>query len=150
MADTVSATVRSRIMSLIRGKDTKPEVVLRKALWNQGYRYRKNYAKLPGKPDICLTKQHICIFIDGEFWHGKGFNGEFKSKKYRSLKDQLEHSNNSSYWLGKIEKNMARDQKVNEQLKDMGWKVIRFWADDAMHRTGLCIAKLKFLESKQH
>lgn len=98
MADVLTTEQRKKNMQRIRSKDTKPEVVLRKALWHKGYRYRKNYKALPGKPDIVLTKQKICIFIDSEFFHGKDFESGYKSKKYSSLREQLEHSEHSEFW----------------------------------------------------
>lgn len=79
-------------MKNIRAKDTKIEVILRKALWDKGYRYRKNYKKLPGCPDIVLTKYKIAIFCDGEFFHGKD---------WEVLKPRLEKSNNSEFWISK-------------------------------------------------
>ena len=94
MADVLTKKQRQKNMQNIRGKDTKAEIILRKALWHKGYRYRKNYKVLPGKPDIVLTKQKLCIFVDSEFFHGKGFESDYKSTKYHSLREQLEKSNN--------------------------------------------------------
>src|SRR5688572_21355404 len=90
-----TTTLRSMLMSRIRGKETDPEVRLRKALWAIGIRYRKNVAKLPGKPDIVINKSKLVIFIDGEFWHG--FNWSIKKKKIKA---------NRKYWIAKIERNM--------------------------------------------
>lgn len=129
MADIKSAKARSKNMAAIHSKDTKAEVVLRKALWHKGYRYRKNVSSLPGKPDIVLAKYRVCIFVDSEFFHGKGFNGGYQSRKYTSLKEQLEHSNHPGFWLDKIQKNMSHDLKVNAELKGKGWKVLRFWSN---------------------
>ena len=108
---------RSNIMKKIRSTDTKPEIKLRKALWHQGYRYRKNYKELPGNPDIAITKYNLAIFVDGEFWHG--YNWEEKKEKISSNRD---------YWIPKIEGNMERDEKYNQELKEMGWEILRFWA----------------------
>lgn len=91
---------RHKNMSRIRCKDTSIEVTLRKALWKKGYRYRKNYKKLPGRPDIALTKYKIAIFCDGEFFHGKD---------WEVLKPKLEKGKNPNYWIPKIERNMERD-----------------------------------------
>lgn len=88
--DVLTKEQRHKNMQHIRSKNTKPEVLLRKALWRKGYRYRKNYKQLPGKPDIVFTKYRICIFVDSEFFHGKNFESGYKSNKYSSLKDQLE------------------------------------------------------------
>jgi len=107
---------RSEIMSKIRGKNTKPEVDFRKALWHKGYRYRKNYKKLPGNPDIVMKKYKVAIFIDGEFWHG--YNWEQKKDKIKS---------NRGFWIPKIERNMQRDAEINLKLHEMGYKIFRFW-----------------------
>lgn len=139
MADTVSPEVRSKIMSKIHGKDTKPEVLLRKGLWHRGYRYRKNFRKLPGSPDIVMTKYRLCIFVDSEFFHGKGFYGGLESKKYESLEEQLKHSNHPDYWLPKIKRNMERDQEVDAELTESGWHIIHFWSRDVMKHTDDCI-----------
>lgn len=102
----------------------------RKALWERGMRYRKNYDKIPGKPDIALTKYKIAIFCDSEFFHGKD---------WEVLKPRLEKSNNSDYWIHKISRNMERDDEVNKQLLFMGWTVIRFWGKDILKRTDECV-----------
>ena len=122
---------RSRLMSKIRGKDTKPEVILRKTLWNIGLRYRKNVKKLPGKPDIVISKYRLIIFVDGEFWHG--YNWAEKKTKIKSNRD---------FWIPKIERNMQRDEEINEQLKSMGWKVIRFWEQEVKKEFGRCIYEI--------
>ena len=110
----------SKIMSRIRGKDTKIELLLRKELWKRGLRYRKNYKKLPGTPDIVFIKQKIAIFCDSEFWHGKSF---FVNK-------QDVCNRNSEYWNAKICRNIERDIQVNKQLNEKGWLVLRFWAKE--------------------
>lgn len=150
MADIKSAKARSKNMAAIHSKDTKAEIVLRKALWHKGYRYRKNVNSLPGKPDIVLTKYRICIFVDSEFFHGKGFNGGYQSRKYTSLREQLEHSNHPGFWLEKIQNNMSRDLKVNAELKGKGWKVLRFWSKDVLDDTGRCVQTIEetVLDSK--
>lgn len=107
---------RSAIMSKIRGKDTKIEVKLRKALWHLGIRYRKNYKALPGSPDIALTKYHIAIFCDSNFWHG--YQWDAKRCKIKSNRD---------YWIEKIEDNIQRDRDYDEQLIAMGWLPLHFW-----------------------
>lgn len=117
-------------MQHIRSKDSAIEKKLRKALWDKGYRYRKNYKELPGKPDIVLTKYKIAIFCDGEFFHGKD---------WEILKPRLEKSDNSEFWKKKIERNMERDEEVNKQLLFLGWTVIRFWGKDIMKNTEECI-----------
>ncbi|MBT9703914.1 MULTISPECIES: very short patch repair endonuclease [Clostridia] len=130
MADDLTKEQRRKNMQHIRSNDTKIEVLLRKALWNRGYRYRKNYRDLPGKPDIALTKYKIAIFCDGEFFHGKDWD---------VLRPRLEKSNNSEYWISKISKNRKRDDEVNKKLLFMGWTVIRFWGRDIKNNTDECI-----------
>ena len=141
--DVLSPEQRRKNMRRIKGTDTKPEIVLRKLLWHNGYRYRKNYKGLPGKPDIVLTKYKICVFVDSEFFHGKGFYGDYESQKYSSLREQLEHSNNSRFWLKKIQKNMERDREVNAELKGLGWVVIRFWSKGVLKKPQECLCIIK-------
>jgi len=128
--DNLTKAQRHKNMKNIRSKDTKIELVLRKALWNKGYRYRKNYDKLPGKPDIAITKYKIAVFCDSEFFHGKD---------WETLKSRLEKSNNSSYWLDKISRNRERDEAVNKELLFLGWTVVRFWGKDVIKETDQCI-----------
>lgn len=130
-------------MAAIRGKDTKPEIKLRLELWRRGYRYRKNFRGLPGKPDIVFLKPRICVFVDGEFFHGKGFFSGGRSHKYDSLEDQLKHANHSDFWLKKIRRNMERDEEVNALLRQEGWLVIRFWSKDVMKETDRCVATVE-------
>lgn len=117
-------------MQNIRSKDTKIEVILRKALWKKGYRYRKNYKELPGKPDIVLTKYKIAIFCDSEFFHGKD---------WQSLNLRLKKSDHGEYWLRKISRNIERDNEVNKRLLFEGWTVIRFWGDEIKKYTDECV-----------
>ena len=121
---------RSENMRRIRSKNTKIEIALRKALWHKGYRYRKNYEALPGKPDIVLTKQKIAIFCDSEFFHGKD---------WEILKPQLKHGQNGEFWIKKISRNRERDDEVNKQLLFLGWTVIRFWGKDIIKNTDECV-----------
>jgi DNA mismatch endonuclease Vsr len=108
-------------MGSIHGKDTSIEIKLRKALWCQGIRYRKNYRKLPGKPDIAITKHKIAVFCDSEFWHGKD---------WILLEGRLKKGTRSDFWINKIKRNMGRDNETAKKLIYLGWKVIRFWGDD--------------------
>lgn len=120
----------SKCMSRIRSKDTGIEITLRKALWKRGYRYRKNYKKLPGKPDIVLLNYKIAIFCDSEFFHGKD---------WEVLKPRLQKGKNPEYWISKIERNMERDQKKDKELIFLGWTVIHFWGKDILKNTDECI-----------
>lgn len=130
MADDLTKEQRRRNMQHIRSNDTEIEMLLRKALWKKGYRYRKNYKALPGKPDIALTKYKIAVFCDGEFFHGKD---------WEVLKPRLKNSNNSEYWIAKISNNMMHDAEINKQLLIMGWTVIRFWGKEIKRNTAGCI-----------
>lgn len=113
-------------MQSIRSKDTKAEIALRKALWHNGYRYRKNYNKLPGRPDIALTKYKIAVFCDSEFFHGKDW--DLKRKK-------LQNSERADFWISKIERNIERDRENEKALQFLGWSVLRFWAKDILKDT---------------
>lgn len=130
MPDVLTPEQRRKNMQHIRGKDTKIEVILRKALWAKGYRFRKNYKELPGTPDIVLTKYKIAIFCDGEFFHGKD---------WEVLKPRLEKSNNSEFWIKKISRNIERDDENDKKLLFLGWTVIRFWGDEIKKNTDECI-----------
>ena len=118
----------SKRMANVRLKGGKAETLLAKTLWHLGYRYRLNYRKLPGSPDIAITKHKVAVFVDGEFWHG--FDWENRKSKLKSNKD---------YWIEKIEENIARDKRNNDALSEMGWQVIRFWEKDVLKDTESCI-----------
>ena len=130
MADVLTKEQRKRNMQSIRSKDTKIEMILRKALWSSGIRYGKNYSKVPGKPDIAITKYKIAIFCDSEFFHGKD---------WEQLKPRLQKGDNGEFWVNKIGKNREHDEQVNKELAFMGWTVIRFWGNDIKKNTGECI-----------
>ena len=117
-------------MQGIRSKDTAIELILRKALWHRGFRYRKNYKELPGTPDIAITKYKIAIFCDSEFFHGKDWN---------QLKLRLENGNNSTYWIKKITRNMERDFENEKALCFREWTVLRFWGEDIKKHTEECV-----------
>lgn len=121
---------RSKTMSHIRGKDTSIEIALRKALWHKGIRYRKNYKRIPGSPDIAITKYKIAIFCDSEFWHGKDWN---------KLSSKLENGNNPKYWTKKIAENIERDCKKDSILTAMGWHVLHFWEKDIEENLEMCV-----------
>ena len=107
---------RSRLMGKIKGKNTKPEILFRKALYKKGVRFRINFKKLPGKPDIANISKKFVVFIDGEFWHG--YNWEEKKTRIKA---------NREFWIPKIERNMQRDRQNTAALLEMGFKVFRFW-----------------------
>lgn len=121
----------SKRMSRVRLKRGIAETMLAKSLWHSGIRYRCNYKKLPGSPDIAITKYHIAIFVDGEFWHGK----DWEKRKAR-LKS------NRDYWIEKIEENIARDQRNDHELQALGWAVIRFWEKDVKKNLEACASTI--------
>lgn len=122
---------RSELMKKIKGVDTIPEIMFRKALWAKGIRYRKNNRKLPGKPDISIRKYKIVVFIDGEFWHG--YKWRQKKKKIKA---------NRKYWIPKIEKNIKRDKENNRLLKKEGWYVFRFWEQEIRKNFVDCLSRV--------
>ena len=121
-------------MSRIKGKDTRIEVLLRKALWAKGYRFRKNYNFLPGRPDIALTKYKIAIFCDSEFFHGKDWD---------ALQQKLESGKNPEYWISKISRNIERDKEKDDALISCGWTVIHFWGKEILKNTDECVKAIE-------
>lgn len=116
MADIMTPEQRSRNMAAIKGKDTKPEMIVRKYLFSRGLRFRVQVRKLPGNPDIVLPKYKTAIFVNGCFWHGHE-----GCKYFRLPKSNVE------FWREKIERNIERDKESMKALFDLGWKVIRVW-----------------------
>ena len=116
MTDIKTPEQRSRNMAAIKGKDTKPEMIVRKYLFSRGLRFRVQVRKLPGNPDIVLPKYKTVIFVDGCFWHGHE-----GCKYFRLPKSNIE------FWKEKIERNVARDAHKETELKALGWNVIRVW-----------------------
>ena len=114
--DKFSKSKRSEIMSQVKGKNTKPEEVVRKFLFSKGFRYRKNDRRYPGKPDIVLPKYKTIIFVNGCFWH-----------QHAGCKSATLPETNYSYWKEKLQRNVARDKIQIAKLKDMGWYVIVLW-----------------------
>mgnify|MGYP002626345790 CR=1 FL=1 len=131
--DNLTPAQRHRNMQRIKSSDTKPEIMLRKALWHKGIRYRKNISSLPGKPDIVLTRQKIAIFVDGDFWHARG-NKNNPGGQVESNKD---------YWQKKLARNVERDREVNDELTEMGWLVLRFWESDVKKDLEGCIKHIE-------
>lgn len=116
MTDVHSTSIRSKNMSAIRGKDTKPEVLVRKMLHHKGFRFRLNVKELPGKPDIVLPKYHTVIFVHGCFWH-----------RHSGCKHAVMPKSNTEFWQNKLESNVARDFKNVAALEALGWKNIIVW-----------------------
>lgn len=130
--DDLTPEQRRKNMQAIKSKDTSIELSLRKALWKEGIRYRKNYRELPGKPDIVITKHRIAIFCDSDFWHG--YDWENRNQRIKSNRD---------YWIPKIERNMERDIAVTLQLQAAGWTVLRFWEWQIKKHLSECVEAVK-------
>ncbi len=122
----------SNRMSKVKLKKGIAETKLAKSLWNQGIRYRLNYKKLPGSPDIAITKHKIAIFVDGEFWHG--FRWEERKTKLKS---------NREFWIEKIEENIQRDKRNDLLLKNQAWIVFHFWEKEVLKNVDECILQIK-------
>lgn len=127
----------SKRMANVHLKGGKTEETLAKALWRQGFRYRRNYKKLPGSPDIAILKYKIAVFVDGEFWHGQ----DWDSRK-RKLKS------NREYWIEKIGENIARDKRNDILLRELGWYPIHFWEKEVNKDLDTCINRI-LIQAKQ-
>lgn len=132
--DVLTPEQRHRNMQAIKNKDSKIELILRHALWHKGYRYRKNYKMLPGKPDIVITKYHVAVFCDSEYFHGKDWD---------ELKKRIERGENSDFWVKKIGGNIEHDREIDAELEGMGWTVLRFWGNDIMKHTDDCVKAIE-------
>lgn len=121
----------SKRMANVKLKGGRAETALAKALWHEGFRYRRNYKKFPGSPDIAITKYKVAVFVDGEFWHGE--NWEERKSKLKSNRD---------YWIEKIEENISRDKRNDEKLIEMGWMPIHFWEKEVKKDLAGCVHKV--------
>lgn len=130
--DDLTPEQRKKNMRAIRSKDTAIELALRKALWQRGIRYRKNYKGLIGKPDIVITKYRIAVFCDSDFWHG--YDWENRKARIKS---------NQDYWIPKIERNMKRDREVTATLVEQGWIVLRFWEHTIRKELEECVEDIQ-------
>lgn len=119
---------RHKNMQAVKCKDTKIEVLLRKAIWAKGIRYQKNVKDVFGKPDICFKGKKIAVFCDSEFWHG--YDWEEKKNEIKSHRD---------FWIPKIERNIERDKEVNAVLEADGWIVLRFWGSEIKKNVDACV-----------
>jgi DNA mismatch endonuclease, patch repair protein len=132
--DIFDKAKRSWIMSRIKGRDTKPEILVRSIVHKLGFRFRKHKSELPGKPDIVLTKYRKVIFIHGCFWHGH-------KKCSRSSRPQ----SNKSFWAAKLDKNIARDKRNKHDLELQGWKVLIIWECETKNMEKIRTKVSKFL-----
>ena len=132
--DVLTPSQRSLCMSRIRGKNTKPEIALRTALWSLGLRYRLHYP-VPGRPDVVFPGQRVAVFVDGCFWHG-------------CPEHSVKPKTNSAFWEDKLKKNGERDRKNEFELSELGWKFVRFWEHDVGRRPKDCAAAVFALLKK--
>ena len=123
---------RRKNMQAIKNKDSNIELLLRKALWNKGLRYRKNVNKIFGHPDIAFIGKKVAVFCDSEFWHG--YDWDQRKNEIKTRRD---------FWIPKIERNIKRDTEVNDMLKKEGWVVIRFWGKDILKDPDKCAETIK-------
>ena len=128
--DKLTPQQRHKNMAAIRGKDTKPEIIVRRELWARGFRYRLNHKRLPGHPDLVLRKYRTCIFVNGCFWHGH----DVTLPQVESSTLNVENSvcckipkTNREFWVAKILRNMERDKEDQRKLAAMGWHCITIW-----------------------
>tara|TARA_R110002072_G_scaffold85225_3_gene193123 strand:+ start:87689 stop:88108 length:420 start_codon:yes stop_codon:yes gene_type:complete len=119
-------------MIAVKNKGSKIEVKLAKALWAKGYRYRKNDKTVYGTPDFTFKGLKIALFCDSEFWHGKNW----KERKH-------DHKTNVKFWHQKIERNIERDEEVNQELLKRGWTILRFWGEEIEKDLISCVAKIE-------
>ena len=137
--DRLTPEQRHKNMAAVKNKDSRIECVLRKILWDNGYRYRKNYSKIYGKPDIVFISKKVAVFCDSEFWHGF---------LWKENKDKI-HSN-KDFWTKKIERNIERDEEVNKKLENDGWTVLRFWGKEIMKDPEGCFEKIAKVLEREH
>jgi DNA mismatch endonuclease, patch repair protein len=136
MADMFSKEKRSELMRAIKGKDTKPEMVVRRLLHRMGYRYRLHQAGLPGNPDLVFAGRQKVIFVHGCFWHGHAACGAYRVPK-----------TNESYWASKIARNQTRDSRSARQLRRLGWSVATVWECQLNNIEALRNRLVRFLET---
>ena len=129
--------ITHKIMSAVKSSNTKPELLLRKAVWQSGLRYRVNVKSVYGKPDIVFTRAKIAVFCDGDFWHGHNW----VIRGLSSLDEELERY--SDYWRKKIIRNIERDKEVNDFLEKSGWCVIRLWESEIEKDVSSCVERIK-------
>lgn len=134
---TRTKEVTHKIMSAVKQKDTEPELMLRKALWDRGLRFRKNYKVLIGKPDVVFTKARIVVFCDGDFWHGHNW----ALRGLPSLEAEL--ATYSEFWKQKILRNIERDKEVTDMLATNGWVVIRLWESEIRNNLTECVDRIE-------
>lgn len=136
-----SGEASSRAMQGNRKRDTKPELLLRHALWKLGLRYRKHVRSVPGQPDVVFGRHKVAVFCDGDFWHGRN---------WFVLRRGLERRANASYWIAKIARNMKRDIAHMATLRAAGWHIVRFWETDIRQDPLRAALKVRKVIESQH
>jgi DNA mismatch endonuclease (patch repair protein) len=131
VADNLTPEQRRKTMQAVKGKNTSLERTLSSAFHRRGWRYRRNYALLPGKPDFVFTKARLVVFVDGDFWHGW---------RYPLWKHKL-----SDFWRAKIERNRARDRRNFQRLRRQGWTVLRLWGHDVEKNLDAAVERVRIL-----
>lgn len=129
---------RKKNMQAVKNKDSKIELLLRRALWGRGIRYRKNVKSVFGHPDIVFLEKKVAVFCDSEFWHG--YDWENRKNDFKTNKD---------FWIPKIERNMQRDIEVTKRLTDDGWMVLRFWGEEIKKSPEACAARIEGILEKR-
>jgi DNA mismatch endonuclease (patch repair protein) len=130
MVDNLAKGTRSKVMASIKGRDTVPEMMVRRLLWAHGIRYRVHNTNLPGKPDISNSRSKVAVFIDGCFWHG-------------CRKCYKEPTSNVEFWRAKLRRNIRRRKAVKRELKTRGWTVLEFWEHSVMSSPNNVMRKIK-------
>jgi len=130
--------VVTKTMRAVKGRDTTPELALRRGLWARGLRYRLCRRDLPGAPDIVFVSRRVAVFVDGDFWHGR----QWRSRGFSSLEAQMKRVRNSAYWVKKIARNVERDQRVNRDLRALGWITVRVWESEVSVHLSRALAKV--------
>nr|VFK29770.1 MAG: T/G mismatch-specific endonuclease [Candidatus Kentron sp. MB]VFK33872.1 MAG: T/G mismatch-specific endonuclease [Candidatus Kentron sp. MB]VFK76476.1 MAG: T/G mismatch-specific endonuclease [Candidatus Kentron sp. MB] len=136
MTDRLTPEQRRRCMSHVRGRDTKPELLLRKCLWARGARYRL-HVKLPGKPDPVFPGKRLAVFVDGCFWHGCLIHGKISVS-------------NRAFWEKKLHDNVSRDRQTDARLVEMGWWVLRIWTHEIKQDVAVVVERVMTTLQAQH
>jgi DNA mismatch endonuclease, patch repair protein len=127
-------------MAAVRGRDTRPEVALRRVLHARGLRYRIHPRNVPGRPDLVNRRRKVAVFVDGDFWHGNP--DEWRRRGYDSMEAQFPASKRD-HWTTKLKRNVERDAEVNAALRQQGWRVVRVWESDVQTDIGAAVEKIE-------
>jgi DNA mismatch endonuclease (patch repair protein) len=137
---TSASALSSRTKRLNRQEGGRAERLLRSIVWRRGLRFRKQLASLPGRPDLVFARVHLCVFCDGDFWHGRNWS---------TLEERLARRANAEYWIPKIKGNVVRDREQTQTLQDAGWFVLRLWETDILRDPEAAADLIEQLVSKR-